>query len=75
MVIGYKLPVLGEVPDTDPQKKVIVEFRDAYQKRFGKEPNPYGALVYDAFTALVSVIHAVGPDREKVRDALTAVGE
>jgi branched-chain amino acid transport system substrate-binding protein len=70
ILTGYKLPIVDTLPATDPQKKIITEFRDAYVKRFGKEPNPFGALTQDAFTALVKVLETAGPDREKIRAGL-----
>jgi branched-chain amino acid transport system substrate-binding protein len=70
ILTGYKLPIVDTLPATDPQKKIITEFRDAYVKRFGKEPNPFGALTQDAFTALVKVLETAGSDREKIRAGL-----
>jgi branched-chain amino acid transport system substrate-binding protein len=73
ILTGYKLPIVDQVPASDPQRKIIVEYRDAYLKRFGKEPNPFGALVHDAFTALVKVLETAGPDREKIRQGLESL--
>lgn len=73
ILTGYKLPIVDQVPASDPQRKIIVEYRDAYLKRFGKEPNPFGALVHDAFTALVKVLGTAGPDREKIRQGLESL--
>jgi branched-chain amino acid transport system substrate-binding protein len=70
ILTGYKLPIVDQIPASDPQKKTIVEYRDTYVKRFGKEPNVFGALVHDAFTALVKVMETAGSDREKIRQAL-----
>lgn len=70
ILTGYKLAILSQVPDSDPQRKIIAEYLEAYTKRFGKEPNPFGGLVHDAFTALVKVIETAGGDREKVRAGL-----
>jgi branched-chain amino acid transport system substrate-binding protein len=67
---GYKIPVVDQLPASDPQKKLLTEFREAYGKRFGREPNAYAALAYDAFTALVKVLPATGADRDKIRQAL-----
>ncbi|MBI4627884.1 MAG: ABC transporter substrate-binding protein [Candidatus Rokubacteria bacterium] len=73
ILTGYKLPIVDQVPASDPQRKIIVEYRDAYLKRFGKEPNPFGALVHDAFTALVKVLETAGLDREKIRQGLESL--
>lgn len=70
ILTGYKLPIVDDLAAGDPQKKVVSEYRDAYVKRYGKEPNPFGALVQDAFTALIKVLESSGPDREKIRQSL-----
>jgi branched-chain amino acid transport system substrate-binding protein len=67
---GFKIPVVDQLPAGDPQKKLLAEFRDAYVKRFGREPNAYGTLAYDAFTALVKVLPTAGADRDRIRQAL-----
>lgn len=73
ILTGYKLPIVETLPASDPQKKIITEFREAYVKRFGKEPNPFGALTQDAFTALVKVLETAGPDKEKIRAGLESL--
>ncbi len=70
ILTGYKLPIVDLLPAGDPQKKVVTEYRDAYVKRFGKEPNPFGALAYDSFMGLVRVLETAGPEPEKIRAAL-----
>jgi branched-chain amino acid transport system substrate-binding protein len=67
---GYKIPVVNQLPASDPQKKLLTEFREVYTKRFGREPNAYAALAYDAFTALVKVLPTAGADRDKIRQGL-----
>ncbi len=73
VLTGYKMAVATAIPDSDPQKKIITEYLDAYTKRFGKEPNPFGGLVHDAFTALVKVIETAGADKEKIRAGLESL--
>ena len=70
ILTGYKLPIVSQVPDSDPQKKIIAEYLEAYTKRFGKEPNPFGGLAHDAFTAVTKIIGTAGGDREKIRAGL-----
>ena len=60
-------PVL---PDSDPQKKVILEYQEAYKARFGEPANQFGATGYDAFHILVAALKKGGTDRAKVRDAI-----
>jgi branched-chain amino acid transport system substrate-binding protein len=60
-------PVL---PDSDPQKKVILEYQEAYKARFGEPANQFGATGYDAFHILVAALKKGGTDKAKVRDAI-----
>jgi branched-chain amino acid transport system substrate-binding protein len=69
-ITGYKLAVIDQIPASDPQKKIIVAYRDAFQKRYNKAPSPFGALVYDAFSSLTDQIRKVGTDRAKIRAGL-----
>lgn len=69
-ITGYKLPVVDQLPASDPQKKLIVDYRDSFQKKFGKAPSAFGALAYDAFSSLTVIIAKTGPDRDKIRTGL-----
>lgn len=69
-ITAYKLAVADQIPDSDPQKRVIVSYRESFQKRYGKVPSPFGALVYDAFTSVTGVIRTAGVDRAKIRNGL-----
>jgi branched-chain amino acid transport system substrate-binding protein len=40
--------VLGEVPDSNPSKKVALDYIGAYEKVYGTKPATFGANVYDA---------------------------
>ena len=60
-------PVL---PDSDPQKKVILAYQEAYKARFGEPANQFGATGYDAFHILVDALNKGGTDKAKVRDAI-----
>lgn len=69
-ITGYKLPVVDQLPNTDPQKKVILDYRDSFQKKFNKAPSAFGALVYDAFSSVTAIMAKVGDDKEKIRAGL-----
>ncbi len=65
-----RLPVAALLPDNHPQKKLLLEYQAAYQKRFGEEPSTFGGHAYDAYTILAQAVERVGADREKVRAAI-----
>lgn len=69
-ITGYKLPVVDQLPNTDPQKKLILEYRNSFQKKFGKAPSAFGALVYDAFSSVTGIMAKAGDDKDKIRAAL-----
>jgi branched-chain amino acid transport system substrate-binding protein len=69
-ITAYKLAVVDQIPDSDPQKKVITQYRDAFQKLYGKAPSPFGALVFDAFSSVTTIMRTAGTDREKIRAGL-----
>ncbi len=69
-ITAYKLAVADQIAGNDPQKQVIVDYRERFRKRYDKVPSPFGALVYDAFTAVTDVMRTAGTDRAKIRDGL-----
>lgn len=59
-----------KLPDSDPQKKVILGYQEAYKKRFGKETNQFGGCALDGFNILVTALKKAGDDKNKLRDAI-----
>jgi len=58
------------LPDSDPQKKVILDYIAAYKKKYGEETNQFAAGAFDAFNILVAAIKKAGDDKSKLRDAI-----
>jgi branched-chain amino acid transport system substrate-binding protein len=65
-----RLAVADALPPGDPQKAVLVAYRDAYQKGYGEEVSGFGGYAWDAFQLLAAAVEKVGLDRAKVRTAL-----
>jgi branched-chain amino acid transport system substrate-binding protein len=65
-----KLAVADALPANDPQRKVLVAYRDAYQKRTGEEVSGFGGYAWDAFELLAAAVRKDGLDRAKVRATL-----
>lgn len=65
-----KLAVAGQIPDSDPQKKILATYIDDYSKKFNSPPNSFGGYAWDAFNLLVNAIEKAGPDRAAIRDQL-----
>jgi branched-chain amino acid transport system substrate-binding protein len=76
---GVRLPaaallVAESLPDSDPQKKVVVAYKQAYESRFNQEVSTFGGHAYDGLMLAVAAIKKAGStDKEKVRDALESI--
>jgi branched-chain amino acid transport system substrate-binding protein len=66
-----RLVVAAQLPDDDPQKKVITDFVAQYEAAYpGEAPSTFAGHAYDGWTLAIEAIKAVGTDKEKVRDWL-----
>ncbi len=65
-----KILVADQLPDTDPQKPILLKYIAKYKARYGEEPSTFGGHAYDAFALLKRALEEVGPDRAKIREAL-----
>lgn len=60
-----------QLPDTDPCKKVIVEFSKRHEKKYGEPANYYSAEMVDAIAILAEVLKRTGStDGEKLVTAI-----
>ncbi|HOV88402.1 MAG TPA: ABC transporter substrate-binding protein [Syntrophobacteraceae bacterium] len=58
------------LPDTRPQKKVIMEYTKAYEERYKEPVSSFGGHGWDSLHLAVAALKAVGPDPAKIRDFL-----
>ena len=66
-----RLLVADQLPDNNPQKKVLMEYKKDYETRFKEDASTFGGHTYDALLILVNAIQkANSTDREKVREAI-----
>jgi branched-chain amino acid transport system substrate-binding protein len=56
------------VPANNPQKKVIMEYNESYQKKYNEPLSSFGGHAWDALHLVVEALKAVGPDSVKIRD-------
>lgn len=56
--------------NSDPQKKVILDYITAYKKKYGEETNQFASGSFDAFNILVAAIKKAGDDKAKLRDVI-----
>jgi len=71
---GVRLPaaallVADKLPDSDPQKPVVVGYTRTYQEKTGQPVSTFGGHAYDGLMILTEAArHAGGFDKAKVRD-------
>jgi branched-chain amino acid transport system substrate-binding protein len=59
------------IPDSDPCKKVIVDFNKAHQQKFGEPANYYSAEMVDAVDIIAAALKVVpSAEGDKLRDAI-----
>lgn len=72
---GVLLP-LGRVmvgdllPEGQPQKKVILEYKKDYETRYKEPISAFGGHAWDGMEIAIAALKAVGPDPAKIRDYL-----
>jgi branched-chain amino acid transport system substrate-binding protein len=66
-----RLLVADVLPDSHPQKKLLQDYKTAYESRFNEQVSTFGGHAYDALLVLSEAIQKAGStDKEKVREAL-----
>ena len=65
-----RLLVAEDLPDTNPQKALLIKYKNDYESKFTDQVSTFGGHAYDALTILVRGIKKGGMDKEKVRDAI-----
>jgi branched-chain amino acid transport system substrate-binding protein len=68
-----KILVADQLPDSDPQKAVLLKYINEYQKRFQIPVSGFGGYAYDAMHILAEALKGTGGDRAKIRDAVEKV--
>jgi branched-chain amino acid transport system substrate-binding protein len=76
---GVRLPaaallVAETLPDSDPQKKVVLGYKREYESRFKSDVSTFGGHAYDGLIIAVEALKKAGSaDKAKVRDAIESV--
>lgn len=69
MVVGSKLSVIDQLPDSD-QKEMLKAFSDAYKKEFNSEPDLFAAHLLDGINVVVNAIKAGNVTSEEIHTYL-----
>jgi len=65
-----KILVVQQLPDTDPQKAVLLKYIEQYDKRNQLPVSGFGGYAYDAMQLLATALPGTDGNKEKVRDNL-----
>jgi len=68
-----RLLVADVLPDTHPQKALLMKYKKDYEEATKEAPSTFGGHAYDAFTLLVKAVEVGGADKEKARTALESL--
>jgi branched-chain amino acid transport system substrate-binding protein len=66
-----RLLVAAELPDSNPQKKLLVKYATDYKAKYGEDASTFGGHAYDALTILLAAIqNAKSTDPDKIVAAI-----
>ncbi len=75
-----KLLIVDDLPDSDPQKEVLIKYRDDYEALYGNGTiNTFGGHAYDSLKMVVMALEGIDNDitlseaRAAVRDGLEGI--
>jgi branched-chain amino acid transport system substrate-binding protein len=71
-----RLLIADQLPDTNPQKKLLVEYKKDYEAKYKENASTFGGHAYDAVLILVEGIKkAKSTETDKVREAIENIKE
>lgn len=65
-----KLLVANGLPDSDPQKSLLVKYASDFKAKYNKDADTFGGHAYDALMMIKAAIEKGGADKAKIRDEL-----
>jgi len=65
-----RIVVANLLSDKNPQKSVLVDYKNKYEAKFKEDVSTFGGHGYDSLMILTRAIEKVGADREKVRTTI-----
>jgi branched-chain amino acid transport system substrate-binding protein len=65
-----RLLVADVLSDSNPQKALLLKYKNDYESKYDDKVSTFGGHAYDALTILVAAIKKAGTDKEKVRDVI-----
>jgi branched-chain amino acid transport system substrate-binding protein len=71
--LAAKLQFVDQLPEDDPQKAVLKQYSEGYQKQFGTGTDMFGGHAYDAFHITLLALEQAGADKAAIRDVLERI--
>jgi branched-chain amino acid transport system substrate-binding protein len=68
-----KILVAQQLPETDPQKAVLLDYINTFEKRFEMPVSGFGGYAYDAMHLLADALKGTEGDKQKIRAALEKI--
>lgn len=75
-----KVYVADQLPDADPQKAILLSYKDAFTKKYGKPVGTFEAFGYEQLMVAAKGLEMADPDvnnvaaaRNKIRDAIEGI--
>jgi branched-chain amino acid transport system substrate-binding protein len=68
-----RLLVAEALPDSNPQKKLLLDYKTSYEARYKEDVSTFGGHAYDAFLMLQAGLKAGGTNKQKARDAIEQI--
>jgi len=65
-----RLIVAQAIPNSDPQKKVLLSYAAQFRKAYGRDPDTFGGHAWDAAQLVLAAMRKVGDDPAKIRAEL-----
>ena len=67
------LLAVESLPEDHPQKKVLMQYKNDYEKHFGDTASTFGGHSFDAFNMVKLAIEKEGPTRDGIRKGLEEI--
>ncbi|MCL6589941.1 MAG: ABC transporter substrate-binding protein [Firmicutes bacterium] len=67
---AVKLIIANELKSSDPQKKILLQFAESFQKTYNRPADHYGGHAWDALNIIVQALKKAGNDPVKLRDEI-----
>ena len=65
-----RLLIADQLPDSNPQKTLLVKYKNDYESKYNEDASTFGGHAYDALMILTEAVKKAGTDKEKIRETI-----